>query len=85
RIGQQTATVDVDDVLRAVDEGRVETLLVHDDDQDGPVTTSPIAGAPVGSRITDAAIVAALRTSAEVYVVPKLAILSGPIAALFRW
>ncbi|HSP29550.1 MAG TPA: hypothetical protein VLN74_13445, partial [Ilumatobacteraceae bacterium] len=73
------------DILAGLDEGRVEHLLVHDDGTDEAVTTQPVGGVPAGARIVDAAIAAALRTDAHVTVIPGVAILEGPIAALYRW
>jgi hypothetical protein len=35
--------------------------------------------------VVDAAIAAALHSGAEVTVVPRVAALNGPIAALYRW
>jgi Bacterial archaeo-eukaryotic release factor family 2 len=70
------ASVDTDRVLAVLDEGRVDTLLAHDD------------GAPSddgSARAVDRAIAAALATDAEVVVVPKLAMLRGPVAATLRW
>ena len=54
--------------------GRVETLLVHDADAD--------AG---GDRAIDRCIAAALRTDAEIRVVPKVAMLDDGVAAILRW
>ena len=85
RIGTATASVDVPEILTALVEGRVEHLLVHDDGGDDDVTTEMIGDVPAGARVVDAAIVAALRSGAEVTVVPRLAILDGPVAALYRW
>lgn len=79
------ASVDAHEVLEAAAEGRIDTLLVHDDDLDKPTTARTIAGIPTGTRVIDAAIVMALRTDAEIFVVPNLAAMSGPIAAIFRW
>jgi hypothetical protein len=79
------ATVDTDEVLSATLEGRVDTLLVHDDDLDEPITAEALGDIPAGVRVVDAAIVASLRTDATVFVVPNLAMLEGPIAATLRW
>jgi hypothetical protein len=85
RDGTGTASTDVDDILACLDEGRVEHLLVNDDGSDGPVTTEPHGATPAGTRVVDAAIAAALRTDADVTVIPRVAALDGPIAALYRW
>lgn len=79
------ASVDAHEILEAAAEGRIATLLVHDNDLDLPTTARTIAGIPTGTRVIDAAIVAALRTDASVFVVPNLAAMSGPVAAIFRW
>lgn len=56
-------------------EGRVETLLVHDaDDAEAD-----------GDRVIDRCIAAALRTGAEIRVVPKVAWLDDGVAAILRW
>jgi len=79
------ASVDAHEILEAATEGRIDTLLVHDDDLDVPTTARTIAGIPTGTRVIDAAIIAALRTDAEIFVVPNFAAMSGPVAAIFRW
>lgn len=80
-----TASIEVDDTLAALVGGRVDTLLVHDDGSDGPTLAHDLAGIPVGVRVVDAAVVQALRTDAHIVVTPRLAVMSGPIAALLRW
>jgi hypothetical protein len=85
RRGTGTASTDVADVLACLDEGRVEHLLVHDDGTDEPVTSRDVAGVPAGTRTVDAAIAGALRSDADITVVPRVAILDGPVAALYRW
>lgn len=80
-----TATIDVDDTLAALAAGRVDTLLVHDDGSAGPTRQHEMVGIPVGVRVVDAAVVQALRTDARIVVTPRLAVMSGPIAALLRW
>lgn len=85
RLGTGSASTDTDDVLAAFGEGRVDHLLVHDDGSDGPVTSSPVGEIPAGTRVVDAAIVAALRSDAHITVVPNVAVLEGPVAALYRW
>ncbi len=79
------ATSDADATLDALAEGRVDTLLVHDDGAPEPVVGPDRPGFEADSRVVDVAIAAALRTDATVVVVPRLAILDGPIAALLRW
>lgn len=85
RRGTGTASTDVADILSNLTEGRVEHLLVHDNGTDDAVTTDPVGGVPAGARIVDAAIAAALRTDADITVIPRVAMLEGPIAALYRW
>ncbi len=85
RDGTGTASTDVDEILASLDEGRVEHLLVNDDGTDDVVTTEEHGATPAGARVVDAAIVAALRTDADVTVIPRVAVLDGPIAALYRW
>jgi hypothetical protein len=84
-LAEGVASVDAHEILEAAAEGRIDTLLVHDDDLDLPTTARTIADIPTGTRVIDAAIVAALRTDAEIFVVPNLAAMSGPVAAIFRW
>lgn len=62
------------DVLAALDAGRVDTLLVHDDDDS---TTD--------DRHIDRCIARALSTHANIVVVPKVAILDQGVAAVLRW
>lgn len=84
--GQGRATTDTDETLAALNEGRVDTLLVHDDlDAVGDVTGTEIAGIPAGARTVDVAIAAALSSDADIVVVPQLAIMDGPLAAMLRW
>ncbi|WP_116995341.1 Vms1/Ankzf1 family peptidyl-tRNA hydrolase [Desertimonas flava] len=76
------AATDADTIVDALRQGRVETLLVHDDlSTDDDVDSRWLDGA----RLVDRAIVAALATDAEVIVVPKLAIMDAPVAATMRW
>lgn len=77
RLGSGAASTDTVEITEALNAGRVEHLLVHDDGSDGPMTG--------GDRLVDAAIVAALRSDADITVVPGLALLEGPVAALLRW
>ncbi len=85
RRGTGTASTDVSDILACLEEGRVEHLLVHDDGGDEAVTTEQVGQVPAGARIVDAAIAAALRSDADITVIPRVAMLDGPIAALYRW
>lgn len=85
RCGTGTASTDVDDVLTRLDEGRVEHLLVNDDGSDEPTTTVAHGDIPAGARVVDAAIAAALRSDAGITVVPRVAMMEGPIAGLYRW
>jgi len=85
RVGTGTASTDVDDVLACLAEGRVDHLLVVDDGTDGPITTERHGATPAGARLVDAAIAAALRTDTDISVIPRVAALEGPIAALYRW
>jgi len=82
RLSHGTAAIDAGEIIDALREGRVETLLVHDDGSDGDfVDPSWLDGA----RLVDRAIVSALSTDAEILVVPNLAMLDGPLAAVLRW
>lgn len=74
-----TATNDVDEVLTWFDDGRVEHLLVHDDGSDDSPPTQE------NGRVVDVAIAAALRSDARITVIPRVAALDGPVAALARW
>lgn len=88
RLGTGGATVDPAEVLRWLSEGKVKTLLVHDDldgEVDETTTDQSIGGLPAGTRLVDAAILAGLRSGADIVVVPRLAAMEGPIAALARW
>lgn len=85
RISAGTASTDVDDVLTGLTEGRVEHLLVNDDGSDEPTTTAAHGDIPAGARVVDVAIAAALRSGADITVVPRVAVMEGPIAALYRW
>jgi hypothetical protein len=85
RLGTGSASTDIDDVMTSLDAGRVDHLLVNDDGSDDVVTTVDAAGFPAGARVVDAAIGAALRSDADITVVPNLALLDGPVAALYRW
>lgn len=76
------ASTDSNAIVEALREGRVARLLVHDDntsrDQADPTWFN-------GTRLVDRAIVAALDTDAEILVVPRLAMMDGPMAATMRW
>lgn len=85
REGTGTASTDVAEVLAGLAEGRVEHLLVHDDGTDDAVTDHPVGAIAAGARVVDVAIAAALHSSADVTVIPRVAMLNGPIAALCRW
>jgi Bacterial archaeo-eukaryotic release factor family 2 len=65
--------------------GRVSMLLVHDDRREHDVTARPIAGFEAGVRVPDLAIALALRSGTDVVVVPRLAVLDGPLGGLLRW
>jgi hypothetical protein len=80
-----TASTDVADILACLDEGRVEHLLVHDDGADEDVTSREVGGVAAGARVVDAAIAGALRSDADITVIPRVSMLDGPIAALYRW
>ena len=62
------------DVLGALDAGRVDTLLVHDDD-----------ASTTDDRHIDRCIARALSTHAHIVVVPQVAILDDGVAAVLRW
>lgn len=85
QIGSGSASTDPDDVMSSFEAGRVDHLLVHDDGSDDAVTSAQAGGFPAGTRVVDAAISAALRSDADITVVPNLALLDGPVAALYRW
>lgn len=68
-------------VESSLDEGRVKTLLVHDDDADedsGP-------GLTTDTRILDRCIAKALTTDADIHIVPGVAVLDQGVAAILRW
>lgn len=62
-------------VESSLEEGRVQTLLVHDSD----------TADANGDRVIDRCIAAALRTDAEIRVVPNIARLDDGVAAILRW
>ncbi len=82
RVTHGTAAIDTGEVIGALREGRVATLLVHDDGSDGPDAEPAWRD---GARLVDRAIGAALATDAEILVVPNRAMLDGPLAAVLRW
>lgn len=74
RAKSSAASDDYDgDVIAALEAGRVETLLVHDDES----TTH--------DRHIDRCIVQALATGADITVVPNVAVLDDGVAAVLRW
>lgn len=92
----RTATTNISDVLRALSEGRVQTLLVHDDGSDELDAWSGSLLDPTASlhhsredlvrgRLVDAAVRSALLTQAEVRIVTSPPSGEGPLAALLRW
>lgn len=81
-LNNDIASIDTNTIVAALRRGRADTLLVHDD------ATSGHAADPNwldGARLVDRAIVAALATDAEILVVPRLAMMHGPLAATLRW
>ncbi|MDJ0768109.1 MAG: Vms1/Ankzf1 family peptidyl-tRNA hydrolase [Ilumatobacter sp.] len=96
RRSHRSATTNVRDVMRALGEGRVETLLVHDDRSDGLDAWFGPGLDPMCSlhhsredlrkgRLVDVCVRSALLTDARVRVVPSEPSGEGPIAALLRW
>jgi len=92
----RTAGTNTSDVLRALGEGRVQTLIVHDDGSDEMNAWSGSLLDPTASlhqsredlvrgRLADVAVRSALLTQAEVRVVTSPPSEEGPIAALLRW
>ena len=92
----RTATTNTSDVLRALSEGRVQTLLVHDDGSDELDAWSGSMLDPTASlhhsredlvrgRLADVATRSALLTQADVRVVSAPPSDEGPVAALLRW
>jgi len=78
-VGTGRSSTSSKQVLEALEQGRVETLLVHDDD-DASVTDTD-----GGPRLINRAIAAALQTDAAVHVVPNVALLDNGVAAILRW
>ena len=92
----RTASTNTSDVLRALGEGRVQTLLVHDDGSGDAAAWSGPGLDPIGSlhqsredlvrgRVVDVAVRSALLTNAAVRVVSSPPSPEGPLAALLRW
>ncbi len=79
-VGTGRSSTSSKQLFEALETGRVETLLVHDDDD---ADMSATAGAD--GRLVDQAIAAALRTDAAIHVVPKVALLDDGVAAILRW
>ena len=79
------ASTDANAIIDALGEGRVGLLLVHDDGTAEAPGDSDEPGSRDGARIVDRAIAGALATSAEILVVPRLAMMDGPLAASMRW
>ncbi|MEO6126150.1 MAG: Vms1/Ankzf1 family peptidyl-tRNA hydrolase [Ilumatobacteraceae bacterium] len=82
RVAHGTAALATGEIIDALKAGRVQTLLVHDDGTDGQAVDPAWLD---DARLVDRAIVAAFDTDAEVLVVPNLAMMQGPLAALLRW
>jgi len=78
-VGTGRSSTSSKQVLEALEQGRVETLLVHDDDD------APVTDADGGPRLINRAIAAALQTDAAVHVVPNVALLDNGVAAILRW
>jgi hypothetical protein len=82
-LGTGLAGTDEQEILEALENGRVETLLVHDDGGDEPF--APAAEGTRPSRLVDVAIAAALRTDAAVVVAPTREVLGSVLGAVYRW
>lgn len=78
-VGTGRSSTSSKQVLEALEQGRVETLLVHDDGDSAPVDVDG------GARLIDRAIASALRTDAAIHVVPNVALLDDGVAAILRW
>ena len=85
QLSSDTAVATTEATLRALNEGRVETLLVNDDWTDDETPEVEVRDLPAGARAIDLAVAAAITTDAEVVPVPRYAALEGPIAAILRW
>jgi hypothetical protein len=77
-----TASTDTVTIAQALRDGRVATLLVHDDGTSPDPVDASWQG---GARVVDRAIDTAFATDADVLVVPRLAVMDGPLAAILRW
>jgi hypothetical protein len=77
--------VGVDATLAALVDGRVETLLVHDDVDDDRRATWAGAGEPVEGRLVDVAIHAAVVTDARVHLIPAIGDVDDGLGAILRW
>lgn len=84
-LANEGAVAGADATLDALAEGRVQTLLVTDDWTDEMVTDRDVGDVAAGARTIDAAVATALRTDADVVVVPTLGAMNGPLGALTRW
>jgi hypothetical protein len=74
---------DADAVLRALDQGRVDAVLVTDRIDD-PIDEQA-ADVVHTDCVVDRAVLAALSTSASIVVVPRVAEVSDGLAAITRW
>jgi len=75
-------SIDTKAIVGALREGRVDTLLVHDDEMSGHEAGPTWLD---GVRLVDRAFVAALATDAEMFVDPNLAMMGGSLVAMMRW
>lgn len=75
RMSADTAVTGADATLGALAEGRVDTLVVHDDVDADDETRQRV----------DRAIADALRSDATIVVAPRLAVLDDGMGALLRW
>jgi hypothetical protein len=80
RLRAENGITDPAEVVKALDEGRVETLLIA-----GPSSRADEAARADRLDAIGRATVAALTTSAGVVVVPSTADMDGGVAALTRW
>ena len=80
RLRNEGGITDPAEVMQALDEGRVETLLIA-----GPSTRADESARTDQLDAIGRATAAALTTSAAVVVVPSTAEMSGGLAALARW
>lgn len=75
-------SIDTNTIVDGLREGRVDTLLVHDDATSGHEANPTRLD---GARLVDRPIVTALATDAEIFVVSDSAMMGGPLAATMRW